>query len=289
MPRTLVTYFSQGGTTARVGKQIADGLRSSGHQVDLVRINEVGKHPSLDGYDVLGIGFPVYYFRPPFNVMEYVQSLPSLKGLPTFVFVLHGTYRFDAANPVRHTFKSKGAADVGFFHCFGRDLYLEYLKQHKLFSPDHPTKEELHRALLFGQEVAARAARREFLETEDDLPAGPVYRIERFFMSKWIVQQIYSRLFMISGRKCDGCGLCVKLCPTKNLTARKDGKPVMGRECIACLTCETRCPKGAITSPMSWPILQPFMMYNVYHASRDPSLDYVPAEHSLGRVRRLPL
>lgn len=100
MAKSLIVYFSLGGTTAQVAKAIADGLRAAGHEVDLCNIRNQ-QPPPLDGYEALGIGTPTYYFRPPFNVTDYVDSLPSLNGLPAFTFVLHGTYQGDAGNVVQ--------------------------------------------------------------------------------------------------------------------------------------------------------------------------------------------
>ena len=47
-------------------------------------------------------------------------------------------------------------------------------------------------------------------------------------------------------RKCVGCGLCVSLCPTKNLSLR-DGKATAEDRCTMCYRCISRCPQKAIT------------------------------------------
>ena len=43
-----------------------------------------------------------------------------------------------------------------------------------------------------------------------------------------------------------GCGLCVSLCPTKNLSLR-DGKATAEDRCTMCYRCISRCPQKAIT------------------------------------------
>ena len=43
---------------------------------------------------------------------------------------------------------------------------------------------------------------------------------------------------------CTSCGLCAKLCPTKNITVAD--KPVWGKYCEQCLSCIHRCPSRAI-------------------------------------------
>jgi flavodoxin/Pyruvate/2-oxoacid:ferredoxin oxidoreductase delta subunit len=284
MPKSLIVYFSQGGTTARVAESIATGLRAAEWQADLCNMKDE-QPPEASGYDLIGIGSPTYYFRPPFNVMDYVESLPYLGGLASFVFVLHGTYRGDAGTIIRHTLARKGAREVGYFHCRGADYFLGYLKRGYLFSPGDPTAEELAEAEMFGREVAAHLAGQPYARPEEDRPAAAIYRLERFLVNRWLIRQIYSRLFTVDAKKCNACGLCMKLCSTGNITKDKDEHPVWGRNCLLCLTCELKCPKDAITSPVSWPLFSPFMIYNLRHASRDPALDHVRVIHNHGRTQ----
>ena len=89
MNRSLIVYFSQSGTTARVAGAIAAGLEAEGDQANIHNLTG-GAPPEPDGYDVLGVGLPTYYYRPPFRVVEYLRGLPCLRGLPAFVFVVYG-------------------------------------------------------------------------------------------------------------------------------------------------------------------------------------------------------
>ena len=286
MSKSLIVYFSLGGTTARVAESIAVGLRAAEYQVDLCNIKDA-QPPGLGGYDLLGIGAPANYFRPPFNVMDYVNSLPNLDGLPVFVFVLHGTHLGDTGNVIRQVLAWKGAQEVGYFHCHGADFFLGYLKEGYLFSPDHPTAEELTQAEEFGRKVAGSMAGQEYTRPKDDPPPAIIYRLERFLANRWLVRHVYSRLFRVNREKCAACGLCMKQCPTGNITEDKEGRSVWGRSCLLCLNCEMKCPKDAITSPVSWPLFRPTMMHNVHQASRDSTLDHVRVKHSRGRTERV--
>jgi len=284
MPRCLIVYFSQGGTTARTAERIAAGLRTAGYQVDLCNMKD-GQPPAPDRYDLLGIGTPVYYYRPPFNVMDYVNRLPDLDGLPAFIFLLHGTYRGAAGNVVRRALARKGAREVGYFHCLGADYALIYLKVGYLFSPDHPTAEELAQAEAFGRQVAERVAGKRYVRPKDDPPPSIIYRLERFLTNRWLANHVYVRLFRVDAKACTACGICAKRCPTGNVTQDEDGRPIWGRNCLLCLTCELRCPEDAITSPADWPLFRPVTIYNVRRAARDPALDHVRVIHRRGRTR----
>ncbi len=286
MSKILITYFSQGGTTAQVAEYIAFGLRSSGHQVDLCNIKDC-QPINLDCYDLLGIGSPAYFFRPPINVTDYLTSLPSLTGLRSFVFVLYGTYPGDTGNNIRAALRMKGASEAGYFKCRGADFYQGYLKEGYLFSPDNPLPSELSQAKEFGSNVSAIIAGNKYTQPEFDPPPGFIYRTERFFTNRWLVKKIISRLFWVNRKTCTTCALCMKQCPTGNIVANKEGYPLWSRDCILCQSCEMNCPQEAITSPISWAVFKFFILYNVTNASRDTSLDHVRVKHIRGRTTRV--
>jgi flavodoxin/ferredoxin len=273
MAKALIVYFSQGGTTTQVADRIAGGLRTNGHHVDLFNMKD-DRPPDVGSYELLGIGFPVYYYRPPFNVMEYLHALPDLNGLPSFVFVLHGTYRFDAGTVARRALARKRAREVGYYHCRGAEFWVGYLHEGYVFSPGHPTDGELARAEAFGFEIAARVAGRQYAKRRDDEAPSPVYRLERFLTNRWLARNVYSRLFRVDRKKCDSCGLCLEVCPMGNITEVPGKRLRWGRDCLLCLYCELKCPVEAITSPASWPLFRPFAMYNVWRAAADRLLDH---------------
>jgi len=274
MPRCLIVYFSQSGTTARVAERIAAGLRSADYEVKLFNMND-GRLPEVGEYDLLGIGSPVYYYRPPFTVTDYVVSLPDLRGLPVFVFVLYGTHGFDTGNRIRRALARKGAREVGYFQGHGADFYAGYLKEGYFFSPGHPTEEELGHAEEFGRRVAASVASGECIQAEVHRPPPPIYRFERFALGRWFVRNIYSRLFKADREKCTACGVCIQLCPSGNIVEGRGRRPVWGRNCLLCFTCEIQCPEEAVTWRVGWMLMRPFNIYNSRNAARDPSLDYV--------------
>jgi flavodoxin/Fe-S-cluster-containing hydrogenase component 2 len=290
MAKATVVYFSQNGTTGRVAEAIAAGLRSAAYVVDLWNLRD-GSPPEIGGYDLIGIGSPVYYYRLPFNVADYLRTLPRLEGMPAFCFLVHGSHAFDAVNALRRALAARGARDVGYFRCHGEANYLGHLREGYLFSPDHPCAEELDRATAFGAAVGRRADEGEHLPTTYESKPPLVYRIERAATSRWLVEQVYSRLFVVDPGRCTACGLCMETCPTKNIEKDEHGHPRWGRRCLYCLSCEMNCPEDAIRSVISRPVLRtlvrPLLRYNVTHWAREPDLDHVRVVHKHGRTERL--
>ena len=286
MPKCLIVYFSQGGTTARVAENIAVGLKVEGYQAELHNLKN-GTHPDLKDNDLLGIGSPVYTFRPPFNVTDYVHSLPALNNLPVFSFNLYGSYRFDTGTQVRKMLANKGARDMGYFSCRGEDIVLGYLREGYLFSPDHPTQSELDGAQAFGREVAARIAGKAYPPPRKDSPPPIVFRLERFLCNRWVVEHLMYRSFKADRTRCDNCGLCIKLCPRGNIRRASNNQLRWGNRCLLCFTCEMRCPQDAIKSIADMPGARTFVRYNIRRTSQDRSLDHVKVKYEKGCTRRL--
>lgn len=290
MPKALIVYFSQGGATARVAEAIAAGLQGAGYQIDRCNIRDA-RSSGIGGYDLFGIGSPVYYFRLPFNVPDYLRSLSPFHGLAAFTFLVHGTHCFDAGNALRRALSEKGAREIGQFRCHGPGYFLGNLEEGYLFSPEHPSLDELAQAEGFGREIADRVAGAPYAPPPYEARAPLIYRIERALVSRWLVRGVYSRLFKVDPAKCTTCGQCMEICPTRNIGKDDCGRPVWGRDCLYCQWCEMKCPEEAIASAFSrLPIralARPFVRYNVHHWAREPGLDHVRVIQRRGETVRI--
>jgi NAD-dependent dihydropyrimidine dehydrogenase PreA subunit/flavodoxin len=281
--KVLIATFSQTGSTIRIAEEISKGLQSMGCEVDYHTIN--GKQsPQFSDFDIIGIGTPVYCFRPPFIVKDFVKSLPDLQGKSFFVFTLFGTLPGNTGNYIRRELRKKHGRDIGHFLCHGADYFIGYLKRGYLFSPDFPSNYEIGAAQRFGK-VVFRRYESTIEETEKyDPHINPVYAFERFTINRMFSKYL-CKLFKVNDL-CNGCGICINSCPVHNITADHNHRPVWHDDCLLCATCELKCPKDAITSVFDLAILSPFMNYNIYMA-RQKKIPYVKVRHAEGKTVRV--
>lgn len=266
MTKVLIATFSQTGSTIKIADQIAKGLNSSNFDVTHLKITQDAR-PDLTEYDIIGIGTPVYFFRPPFIVMDFIKNLGSLENKSSFVFILHGTNQGSCGNIIRKELSRKGSKDLGYFRSYGPDYWIGYIKRGALFSPNSPTDQELHSADEFGKTISARFIDKSQEAEAYDSSTHFMYELEQMFVARPFAKTIYFKTFY-ADKACDKCGICIKKCPIDNIHEAKDGKLTWNNNCMLCATCELSCPRDAIHSALDWIIFSPFMYYNIARSKR---------------------
>ncbi len=285
MKKCLIIYYSQSGTTEKIAEQISSGLKSK-YKVTSINIRDA-KPENIGDFDLIGIGSPVYFFRPVYVILNFIKGLPQLGNIPFFVFLLYGTHYFNAYKYIEKIIKRKGGNIIGYNNFKGEDLFLGYLKRGFLFSPDSPKNNDLARAEKFGYDIIAAAEKKISYAPEGISHAGFIYALERLILTQWLTNNVYSRFFKADKNKCDSCGICIKVCPSNNISKDKSDRISWGRNCLICLSCGLKCPKDAITSPADWFIMRPFLFYNVQMGSHDPSIEFVKVKIEKGKVKKV--
>ncbi|MEJ2657048.1 MAG: flavodoxin domain-containing protein [Desulfobacterales bacterium] len=61
MAKVLIAYATRTGETFRIGELIAEGIRFSGHEANVVKVDAIKKESDLQGYDALVFGSATYH------------------------------------------------------------------------------------------------------------------------------------------------------------------------------------------------------------------------------------
>jgi len=281
MAKVLIASFSQTGSTKKVADLIAKGLQISDWEI--AHFNIAGSAiPKVEDYDIIGIGSPTYFFRPPFVVIDFVKKLEGLKNKSSFVFISHGTHSGDCGNWIRRALIRQGSKDLGYFKSFGKDYWLGYIKRGVLFSPNSPSPEELVSAEEFGKALITRYNEPKPAVESFDQSTPAMYGIERMLVARPFAKLMYSKTFSANSN-CDTCGICIQKCPINNISVKKNGKPKWNSNCMLCATCELICPIDAVHSAFDWMIFAPFMNYNI-KKSKKKHVPFATVEHREGKT-----
>lgn len=284
--KCLIAYFSQTNSTRKIAESIGKELTLYDWEVDFKNI-KYNKIENIKDYDLLGFGTPVYYYRLPIFVKDYLQSLPVLNNKPVFSFITYGSYFFSVPNEMNNILKEKNIVNLGFFAARGADKYLGYLKRGVLFSDGHPNKREHTQAKNFARTLLeyfqVYSSSENIYNYNKGTKKGLIYNCESLLTKRWLINNIYTRFFS-STEKCIGCGECVEECPQNNIILDSIKRPKWGNSCELCFICEMVCPVQAINSLVDMKVFQPMLKYNVKQGIKDNDINYTEIEYKNGEI-----
>ncbi len=82
MAKALIDCATRTGETLEIGNLIAEGIRFSGHEAEVVKINAIKKETDLQGYDALVFGSATYHgdMIQTMKTMLFLAEKASLEG-----------------------------------------------------------------------------------------------------------------------------------------------------------------------------------------------------------------
>lgn len=243
--KALVVYFSQTGNTEQVARAIGRGLEAAGcDPVDVRRLRDTAPGDWLS-YDLVGLGTPVFYYKEPANVREWVRALePRAAPAPMLTFNTNGGNPTNTFRRLQKQLAGKGGRVLASFECPGYDTYPIYFKSFRQWG--HPDAADLARAEAFSRQAAGGAER--FLaghpvpEAAYRFVGGKPFRLS-IICRRPILNTFFPKLHLAEDL-CTRCGACARACPTENI--RLAPGPTFADRCIHCYLCERICPQNAI-------------------------------------------
>lgn len=232
--RGIIYYFSGTGNSLKVAKDVA-GLLG---ETEVRRIQEnTMKKTSAEGYDTVGIVFPVYYYGLPMMVKEFIENLQISLGTYVYAIATCGGSVGGALSLLQGLLERKGISLASSYKVKMPDNY------QIMYSPPTPKKQmEFFRVQEEQVKIIAREIKEHKIKALAD--EGP---IKRFFGGK--VYKVFKPNEMDinfwTDNKCNGCGICAKVCPAYNISLKEE-KLSWRQKCQLCLACMHWCPKASI-------------------------------------------
>jgi ferredoxin len=232
---TALFYFTGTGNTLQIAKDLAAQLPDA----TLAPIAKADPRIGADT-DAVGILFPVYGWGMPKIVGEFVDRMENLDGKYVFAVCNYGGTLFASLKTVQKRFRRKGIAlSAG----FGIRMPVNYIQIFTVLS-----RERQDRMLAKAREKVGKIASVVKNRQKAGIECWPVPLINGLLMAmnKQMINNIgkSDKNYWVD-EKCNGCGLCVDICPVKNVVLKND-RPSWNHTCQQCMACLHWCPQKAV-------------------------------------------
>ena len=146
--KAIVVYYSQTGNTKKIAGAIARGVEKENGQCDLIRFQNVTAE-SLQEYDLIGFGTPVWGSTATLNYIDFVEKNPeALRGKFGFYYCTHGMTPGRAIKRGVDPMLKSGMIVLGWKDWYGAASLPGHLKP--WFTDGHPDDIDLAEAESFG-------------------------------------------------------------------------------------------------------------------------------------------
>jgi ferredoxin len=234
--KKTIFYFSGTGNSLQVSKDIASQLGD----IEMISIPKIINNSEIEVQSkCIGIIFPVYMWRVPLIVEDFIKKLNVKKSTYVFAVATFGGMAGNALKQLNDLMKDKDAKlNAG----FGLNMPGNYIVMYGAQSDKSQIKAFAKEKIKVKQIV-------EVVKREEN------YGYER---SKLLIDRVIAPIvnkginkihtkdkFFFAKDNCIGCGVCEKICSVKNIKI-KNGKPSWNNNCEQCMACIQYCPNEAI-------------------------------------------
>lgn len=246
----LIVCFSQTGNTWKAAEAIRSGILETGNGCDITALAGLDVN-LLGAYDLIGLGCPVFYYQPPFNITDFIASLPSQQRKQWFIFCSHGSVMGNTLHAMSGQLQEKGAKVIAAHHTYA-DATVPFFPYPTL-TTGHPDEKDLDEAGEFGRNLSQCSAcvskgnEKGIISLPDvteEWALSDASLLKRDFLKKAMPR------LSIDPDRCNECGLCERSCPVKGIEISSK-PPRIQEPCIFCWYCAKTCPTSAIKADWS--------------------------------------
>lgn len=246
-PKTAaVFWYSQTGNTERTGKLIAKTLEKDGIKATYSDYRNFDKS-TLNNYDLIVAGSPVYYYDVPSNFKNWLRQIPKITDASVASFVTfggEGGNQHNTSREIAGLLSEKGGIPVGTAEFGNMSTFaitwstgnINRILKYK----DRPNEKSFNTIRQYASLILDRIRRGHSADIEKDFDLRDMIKNGP---SIWGTKVCINR-HRIDKTKCIECGVCTDKCPVGAIDI--DEGLVDDDLCVACLGCVNNCPTGAV-------------------------------------------
>ena len=236
--KILLLYYTGTYNTRYVTERLKERFVVDNNFVDEIEVNGDTKPISLEKYDLIGLGYPIYAFNVPVIYVKYLKKLVFNTKAKYFIYKNSGEtedLNNSSSNIIYSILKRRKCLCQNEYH-----IVMPYTIHFKF--DDNFVKQIL---LYLNKQLDIivydlKNNQNSVIKTTKKLSfISYLYRIQRiggFFNSMF---------YKVDYSKCLHCDMCLNNCPVHNIKL-KNNKYVFGRKCLMCMRCSFMCPENAI-------------------------------------------
>lgn len=239
-----ICFFSGTGNSFVVARDLAGKMEGA-----LVPAASLMHRESIrSDADAIGFVFPIYDFKPARPIIECVEKFENLAAKYVFAVCTYGISPLKAIDVFDESVREKGGRlSAG----FAVKMPHNGLGSGTFSQAQHERMFEDWSARLEGIAECVNSRTEGGLERSSVFSSlilsGVVLKRIPFLvrLSRQVMMKGWDSLAFTSNERCDGCGICKRVCPVDNIEI-VDGKPVWSDHSVNCFACYHWCPRNAI-------------------------------------------
>lgn len=234
--KVAIIYFSGTGNTEKVANLYFDEFEKRGMKCDLFSLPLKTK-VDFSKYDLLGVGYPVHAFNTPEIVLSFIKTMQKTSLKRAFVFKTSG-----------EPLKLNDVSSLKLIKLLAKKGYSVLQEYHYVMPYDIIFRHSDYMADKMWETAVALVP-----INCKEISEGTPNKKKKFFLGGTFAflmsiehpgARLNGRFYKVKNT-CVKCGICIKNCPTENIT-EQDGKIVFGKKCIMCTRCAFFCPNDSI-------------------------------------------
>lgn len=232
----MILYFSGTGNSEYIAKNMGQQMNDTVENLfERLRDRDFSKMYSDRPWIIV---CPTYAWRIPRILQEWLENT-RLSGNRDIYFIM--TCGGNIGNAGKYLQQLCVSKSMNYRGCAGIVMPENYIA---LFTT--PTRENALQIIAHAKQEIDKAV--SLMKENKAIPHPSLTITDK--LNSGIVNKAFYPLFVHAKKfyvtdKCISCGMCVKVCPLKNVHLQ-EGSPVWGNACTHCMACICRCPKEAI-------------------------------------------